>query len=84
MTRKLTAPTPLSIHLDLQPLYLHKLLLPNQIPPNPPRPLHPFFPIPTGPPSLFFPYLWLTFSIHETHNFQLKLPIVTYTAASLA
>jgi hypothetical protein len=58
--------------------------------PNPtPMPTLPDYSIPssqspTGPPSLFFPYLWLTFSIHETHNFQLNLPVVTYTAASLA
>jgi hypothetical protein len=34
---------------------------------------------PTGPPSLFYPYLWLTFSVHETQNQQLNLTIITYT-----
>jgi hypothetical protein len=38
---------------------------------------------PTGPPSLFYPYLWLTFSVHELQHLQQHLPIVTYTSDML-
>jgi hypothetical protein len=35
------------------------------------------------PPSLFSPYLWLTFSVHEFQHLQQHLPIVTYTSDML-
>jgi hypothetical protein len=38
---------------------------------------------PTGPPSLFYLYLWLTFSVHEIQNLQQNLPIVTNTTDML-
>ena len=35
-------------------------------------------------PSLFYPYLWLTFSVLEIQNLQQNLPIVMYTSDMLA
>jgi hypothetical protein len=86
MTPKLTTLALPPTRLDHLPFCPRLTLLPPysllQLQPRrkPQSPLHNLLP---APPSLFYPYLWLSFSVHGIQLLQQNLPIVTYTTDML-